>query len=137
MPLNVSCKTFPLSAQQIKLLWSTSLSCSDKPDQIVNIRCVSTAEIQRLNQQYRQQNNPTNILTFSYGHEHDLAISLAVIKKEAQLSKHPLKDYCALVLAHGFLHVLGFDHAASSDEKKMHKAEQTILKKSGFQELNW
>lgn len=134
MPVQFQCTFSPLSASDVTHLWQTTLLHQEAPDQEVGIRCLPEEEIAQINQTYRQAPHPTNVLTFSYGEkQHDIALCLPVIKKEAAARSLDVRDYFALVLVHGFLHALGLDHERSAKEaEETSRCEQEILLQAGF-----
>ncbi len=124
------------TTQEVELLWSKTIAYASHADDEVTVKIVSEDEIRRLNKEYRQKDAPTNVLTFSYGAEHDVAVCWSVVEREAGERDSTVRDYAALVLVHAFLHVVGMDHERSSEEaEKTHEAEQEILKRAGFTSL--
>lgn len=137
MPVQLQCENFVLTDEEARRLWDETIRYRDFLDDEVTVRCVSEAEIQRLNQQYRGQGKPTNVLTFSYTDEerggHDIALCMAVAEHEAFERGAEVRDYAALLLVHAFLHATGMDHEHSKAEvKATEAAEQAILKQAGF-----
>lgn len=146
MPVALTSDDFPLSLEQVSVLWEAAVRRQNTDDALVCIRCVSELEIQSLHKQYRGHDRPTNVLTFSYpldrtlGNEsegHDVALCLAVAQQEAQQHNLKITDYVALLLVHAFLHVLGMDHEQSEEQDAAtRQAEQAILATAGFTPLN-
>lgn len=135
MPVLSQCEVFPLTTTEIATLWEAVLSRTAFPDEIVSMQCVTEEEIVSLNATYRKKNTPTNILTFSYGDEgeHDIAISLDVARRESSERGIPLREYTALLVVHGLLHVTGMDHEQSEEASdRMQQLERDILLASGF-----
>lgn len=133
MPVFVQCNGFPLSDEEVAGLWRETVALRQYPDELVTVCCVTEREIKRLNKQYRGVDTATNVLTFSYGEEHDIALCLEAARQEAGWGGRKLKDYAAWLLVHAFLHVTGMDHEGTSEEAdKMEKLEGAILKKKGF-----
>ena len=133
MPVFVQCNGFPLSDEEVAGLWRETTTLRQYPDELVTVCCVTEGEIKRLNKQYRGREEATNALTFSYDGEHDIALCLAVAKREALGCNVSLRDYGAWLLAHAFLHVTGLDHERSADEAvAVEQAEVDILKVTGF-----
>jgi len=100
------------------------------------IRLVENAEIQALNNTYRAQDKPTNILSFPYEamteHDHsshlgDLVIALSVLIDEAESSGKSFEDHLAHLLIHGVLHLLGYDHDSQDEAAVMEKKEVELL----------
>lgn len=129
------CDNFPLTVHELDNLWQSSRVLMMMQDDDVAMRCVSEKEIQSLNKTYRGKDAPTNILTFSYAAEgeHDIAICLDVARAEAVERALPIRDYVALLVVHGFLHVCGMDHEESKKSSTaMKEKEREILLACGF-----
>ncbi len=151
MPTFVQCDDLPVTPAEVEMLWQETCTLHNYPDANVAIRCVSPTEIQQLNKQYRGTNAATNVLTFSYGTadawptipdennaasatHHDVALCLPVAEAEAAARSASLRDYVALLLVHGFLHIVGLDHERSGAEEQTTRThEATILSAGGFQ----
>ena len=79
------CEALGLSEEEVQNLWDQTREYRDFTDDEVTVRCVAADEMQKLNHQYRDQNKPTNVLTFSYGDAtHDVALCLEVAEREAR-----------------------------------------------------
>ena len=101
--------------------------------------------IQNYNKIYRNKNKPTDILSFSY-HSYskpgqrikpstpddanlgDLIISPAYIHKSALGLQQNFADRLDVLLVHGILHLIGYDHEKDEDYKIMHRKELEILR---------
>lgn len=123
-----------LTATEVKKLWQVTLTARKFPDEDVTVRCVSATESEALYHQYRGKQQPTNVLTFSYDtREHDIALCLEVVEREAEERQLSLRDYTALVLVHALLHVSGLDHERSDEEaQQTEELERAILGQTGF-----
>jgi probable rRNA maturation factor len=103
----------------------------------VTVRLVDIAESQALNDQYRNKNKPTNVLSFPFevpeGIElnllGDLVICADIVENEAQEQNKTLNDHWAHMVIHGCLHLLGFDHISDSEAEIMESIEINILAK--------
>ena len=135
MPVVVQCAQLPLEVAVVDRLWREVIKARRAPDEEVALRCVAEEEMAELNQRYRDKAGPTNVLTFSYPAtaeqqktEHDVAICLAVVEREARDGARSLEDYLAWVITHALLHVTGMDHEESAAaEQAMQELEQQIL----------
>lgn len=115
-------------------LWQATRTYRDFPDDQVNVRVVSENEIRELNKKYRGKDKSTNVLTFNYDGEHDIAVCLEVAQREAKEKGVSEWDYVAWLLVHAFLHATGMDHEKSEEEaREMEQAEREILTKAGHQ----
>lgn len=130
------CEDLPLSQEEVQSLWDAVCEKAGYDNQSqVSIQCVDEHEILSLNKKYRGKDAPTNILTFSYGEDegHDIALCMSVAIAEAAQRKADIRDYCALLLAHAFLHAAGLDHESSPEEDaRTREYERAVLTQCGF-----
>ena len=105
------------------------------------IRVVTPAESRRLNRDYRGKDRPTNVLSFPSGPTGrlpapaplgDLAICAGVVAREARAQQKSLAAHWAHMVVHGTLHLLGYDHEAEADARRMERRERTVLARLGF-----
>lgn len=106
----------------------------------LGIRVVDEDEGLELNRQYRDQDKPTNVLSFPAelpdGIEHpllgDLVLCAPVVRREAaEQDKDPAAHWAHLVV-HGTLHLLGFDHQQEPEAREMEMLEINILAGMGL-----
>jgi probable rRNA maturation factor len=106
----------------------------------LTVRIVDQHEISELNQQYRNKQGPTNVLSFPADHDlplevpllGDLVICAAIVMKEAHDQGKPLMAHWAHMVVHGTLHLLGYDHTEENQAAEMEQKEISILKGLGF-----
>ncbi len=85
-----------------------------------------------LNQQWRNKDYATNVLSFPYQQEPmlhgDLVVCPAVVLREAAEQNKPPEAHFAHLIVHGILHLQGFDHETSAaDAAIMETREREIL----------
>ena len=88
------------------------------------------ATLRDLNRRFRGQDKPTNVLSFEDGTPQrlgDIALSLQTLKAEAREQGKTLKAHFQHLVAHGTLHLLGFDHEKSAQAERMEELERRIL----------
>lgn len=94
----------------------------------VELSIGSEQEIQGLNKKYAQNDYPTDVLSWAYTEsstifEHELIgevfISFETAKKQALTKQHDLDYELAWLLAHGLLHIIGYDHQDEETRKEM------------------
>ncbi|OGV37962.1 MAG: rRNA maturation RNase YbeY [Legionellales bacterium RIFCSPHIGHO2_12_FULL_35_11] len=138
---NVSKTTLPISNETIinwaKLTLTTKIEKAE-----LTIRFVDIDEITYLNETYRKQNKPTNVLAFSanlptvidleFDLLGDVIICPAVIEKESIEQGKTIESHYALMIIHGILHLLGFDHIEIEEALIMQNLETKLLKKLNF-----
>jgi probable rRNA maturation factor len=92
------------------------------------------ADLRRLNRQFRGLDYATDVLSFPSAlpenHLGDLAISLARAKAQGREFGHGIEHEVAILMLHGVLHLLGFDH--ETDRGQMARAEKRWLKRLGL-----
>ena len=101
----------------------------------LTIRIVNIEESQQLNNQHRNKDKPTNVLSFPFevpeGIEHnllgDLVVCAHIVKEEAKEQNKNLLDHWAHMIIHGCLHLLGYDHINDADADEMEALEIKIL----------
>jgi probable rRNA maturation factor len=104
------------------------------------LRITDTAETQNLNAQYRNQNKPTNVLSFpadlpaelNLPDIGDIIICAEIVAQEAAAQNKSIKSHWAHMTVHGILHLLGYDHLADSEAIEMEAIETEILTTLGF-----
>ena len=62
----------------------------------------------------------------------DIVIAFETSAREAAEAGRPLRDHAAHLLAHGFLHLIGYDHVEDSDAEEMETLERRILARLGI-----
>jgi probable rRNA maturation factor len=92
----------------------------------VSFRLVSSSKMIQLNTRYRKKKKVTDILSFpapkifrNHGILGELVICQPVAKRQARDFKHSLKDELKVLIVHGLLHLLGFDHEKSKAQAKL------------------
>jgi probable rRNA maturation factor len=111
--------------------------------------CVITDDdnIRKYNSRYRGIDKPTDVLSFPMTGKPlrgdmiefppvpgapcnlgDIVISFPRATAQAGELGHKVEDELALLLVHGTLHLLNYDHKTSSEAKKMQKREKAIIK---------
>lgn len=98
----------------------------------ITVRFVDVAEGRMLNQQWRNKDYATNVLSFPYQQEHmlhgDLVICPAVVLREATEQNKQPEAHFAHLIVHGILHLQGFDHETNAaDAALMETHEREIL----------
>ena len=98
----------------------------------VSIVLVKDKKIQELNKIYRKKNKVTDVLSFGDWDDKnflgEVIICLPQAQRQAKKYGTLLKQELTRLLAHGILHLAGFDHEKSkSEEKKMFKLQEEML----------
>ena len=117
----------------------------------ITVCLVSDAAMARLNQNFRGRKGPTDVLSFptvarqkaarlrrrarvghSSRHDYlgDIAISPATARRYAEKQERPLSSELRVLILHGVLHLLGYDH--ETDHGEMDRIEQRLRKRFGL-----
>lgn len=113
----------------------------------LSLRLTDDQEIQTLNHQYRQQDKPTDVLSFAALETDlpqtdeiqalplylgDIVISLDTAQRQALSQEHPLETELVWLAAHGLLHLLGWDHPDEPSLVRMLDQQQQLLATIGI-----
>ena len=88
--------------------------------------------IQELNNQFRNKNTPTDVLSFPYEDMPmtplgSIVISVDFVTSKAKEFNHSFEDELSLLFIHGLLHILGYDHEIDNGEHR--NKEEELIKK--------
>ena len=101
----------------------------------LGVRFASDREMQRVNRDYRGKDKPTDVLSFpgepepsdgEHGSRHlgDILISIPTARRQAAERGHTVERELKVLLLHGLLHCLGYDHEA--DQGEMERLERRL-----------
>ena len=97
--------------------------------------------IHALNVRWRGVDKPTDVLSFPMDDETllgDVVICVGVAERQAAERDHAVRDELRVLLVHGLLHLLGYDHegdddaAADAAAVEMAEAERTLFERCGW-----
>lgn len=105
--------------------------------------CITLADdatLRDLNQRFRGQDKPTNVLAFAQTDEGtpglpddvaqplgDVVLALETLQREAGEQDKPLADHFRHLVVHGVLHLLGHDHQDDEEARVMEALEARVL----------
>lgn len=107
-------------------------------DALVNIIIVDNEEIKKINKEYRNIDNITDVISFALEDIEfktpfrvlgDIYISYDKVKEQALKYEHSEKRELYFLATHGLLHLLGYDHMNEKDEKIMFDLQKELLDK--------
>ena len=99
----------------------------------LGVRFTSDRELRRLNSTYRGKDCSTDVLSFpgeetpEGRHLGDLAISVPTARRQAAAAGHGVERELQILLLHGLLHCLGYDHEA--DDGRMERLEARLRRR--------
>jgi probable rRNA maturation factor len=93
-------------------------------------------QIQKLNRIYRAKNRPTDVLSFSQREGDlgdqagrllgDVVVSVPTARRQARTSGRSLIDELTFLIAHGLLHLIGWDHLTEGDDRRMRREARRL-----------
>jgi len=113
----------------------------------LSLRLTDDVEIQQLNADYRQKDQPTDVLAFAALEVNapdipdraaeplylgDLVISVEMAQRQADAAGHALTIELAWLAAHGLLHLLGWDHPDDAQLTAMLAQQAELLRAIGL-----
>jgi probable rRNA maturation factor len=134
-----------VDAAQIEAAAKTALQIQTRnPDTDLTIVITGDEQLCELNRQYRGIDAPTDVLSFPADFTDpendtpylgDILISYPQAEKQAAAGKHATRAELQLLVVHGVLHLLGFDHAEAGEKAAMWAAQATILRQLGLEQI--
>ena len=116
----------------------------------VNVYFVDNERIRQINQQQREKDEPTDVLSFpmldmiegQYELDDldknletgalilgDIVVSVEKAVEQSEKYDHSLLREIVFLIVHGLFHLLGYDHQDKAQEYKMFKKQDDVLKK--------
>jgi probable rRNA maturation factor len=106
----------------------------------VSLCLTDDMEVRTLNARWRGIDEPTNVLSFPAAPAErareasvlaDIALAYETLAREAEESGASLADHYRHLVAHGFLHLIGYDHQTDEEADRMEEVETRILARLG------
>ncbi len=105
-------------------------------DAELSLLLTDDAHIRVLNRQWRDQDKPTNVLSFPAADEDDdepgpllgdVVVAHETTAREAAEEGKTFDDHFTHLLVHGLLHLFGYDHIEDEEAEEMEAFETEIL----------
>lgn len=111
----------------------------------LSVTLTTPAEIRLINNEYRQIDKETDVLSFPMFEKYeidamvesgkndipeaigDIVISVERVREQAEEYGHSFERELAYMVVHGFYHVMGYDHMIDEDKVVMRAKEENIL----------
>ncbi len=133
------------SEQDLKNLENSAqaaLEYSASSESALTLVIAGDAQVQDLNRDFLGIDAPTDVLSFPSGESEpdpdtgevylgDIIISYPRAQAQAEVGRHPIQQELQLLVVHGVLHLLGYDHAGAEEKDEMWAAQDAILKNLG------
>ncbi len=101
----------------------------------LTILLTDDAALKKLNRRFRGKPRTTNVLSFPSPdpcYLGDIAIAYEITAREAKAQGKRIKAHAAHLVAHGVLHLAGYDHQNEPDALVMEALEAQILARLGI-----
>ena len=117
---------------------------------IITITLTTPEKIRQINNEYRQIDKATDVLSFpmfekteldekikkqEFLHEDvlgDIIISVQKVEEQAKDYGHSFERELSYMVVHGFYHLMGYDHIEEKDKIIMRPKEENVLSKLGI-----
>lgn len=143
MQIDIIDQTETITEEQLALL-EASLAYVAKKEKVIasaelSISIVTNDQIKQLNNQYRKKDVATDVLSFPLEnpfHENednipvmigDIIISVEKVSEQSTRFNHSFERELVFLAIHGFLHILGYTHDTTENEKQMFQKQEVIL----------
>ena len=102
------------------------------------------AQLHELNREYLGVDAPTDVLSFPASEADpetgtpylgDILISVPRATQQAEAAGHSVEDEVQLLVVHGTLHLLGYDHAGAVEKARMWKAQAEVMSGLGLSHI--
>jgi probable rRNA maturation factor len=100
----------------------------------ISVLFCDDAFMRTLNREYRRMNKPTDVLSFPQSATGikprplgDIVISLETVEKNCKGDRALMREEIRLLVCHGLLHLLGYDHATVTEREKMQDRQARYL----------
>jgi probable rRNA maturation factor len=134
-----------IDEEWLRNIASAALEAEHKTDAEMGILITGQEEIRRLHREYMDEDTPTDVLSFAMMeksapdapdfvfpagdvvHLGEVIISYPQAQLQAAERGHSARKEVAVLLIHGVLHLLGYDHDEPSRQQKMQEREKAVL----------
>ena len=127
-----------IDARVVKRRAERMLKALGAPAAELSLVLTDDAHIEVLNRTHRRKAKPTDVLAFPMDAEGagpsrkiqllgDVVISLDTAARQARARRRPLLAEVTHLLAHGLLHLAGFDHKTDAQERRMNEATRVLV----------
>ena len=129
--------------KEVESLLNYALKYLEIQNSIFNIIIVDEEKIQLINREYRNKDSVTDVISFALEDDDtfiktdmrilgDIYICLKRAKDQSIEYGHSFLREISFLTIHGLLHLLGYDHMNSDEEKIMFELQERILSEYGI-----
>lgn len=121
--------TRPIAPRQVRERAERMLAALGREEAELSILLCDDLTVHELNRDYRGVDRPTDVLAFAMAEGEgaginpgllgDVVISLPTATRQAYRAGKTICEEVTMLLAHGILHLLGYDHRDAEEEREM------------------
>jgi probable rRNA maturation factor len=127
-------RRIPIDSRRLRAFLSAVAPAAGAPSGSATVALVSDGHMRALNRDFRGLDKPTDVLSFrtarkggSRGYLGDIVISVETAERQASRRRSTLRRELEVLVLHGFLHLLGYDH--ETDHGEMRRIEYRLRRK--------
>ncbi|MGC9318263.1 MAG: rRNA maturation RNase YbeY [Armatimonadota bacterium] len=107
---------------------------ADRPLDAVSVAVVDDGRIREVNRRFRNTDATTDVIAFEAEEEAgrlagEVIVSAQTARRQAEEAGHPLQAELCLLVAHGVLHVLGYEDYTPHDRAEMAELQEGVLQR--------
>jgi probable rRNA maturation factor len=139
-------KNYPIDLSLLERAAYTTLNSLALDDSELTVVVTGDEEIQEMNRNYLNVDKPTDVLSFPFDEEDlpeefddaeaeylgDVVIAYPYTVANAQRDGYSVEDSLCLMVVHGILHLIGYEHDDPEDRQEMWEVQAKILKSLGI-----
>jgi probable rRNA maturation factor len=130
---------YPGVARARILSWARAMLAALQLDDVEwSIVLTGDDQIRKLNRMYRKKNRPTDVLAFAqregrHGERAgrllgDVIVSVPTARRQAASARRDVASEIVMLLAHGLLHLLGWDHDTPLRDRRMRRETERLCR---------
>lgn len=131
----------PLGVNELaKIGQAVATATNNKIPRNIGLAFVTAEKIRELNKHYAANDYVTDVLSFEYNTDEslgDIAICEKVAKLQAKQHSVSEKSEFSLLVIHGTLHLLGYDHQNKADTASFDQLQNVIMKSLNYEYRNF
>jgi probable rRNA maturation factor len=136
MDISARCEGLRYPTEALEADAERLLLALELPEAELSLVLCTDPFIRRLNKQYRGKDQPTDVLSFAMQEGQkmgeatvlgDLILSVDTARRQATEHGHRVEEELRILLVHGLLHLLGYDHIRPADAVRMRAEEARLL----------
>ncbi len=130
-----------LNRRRLREIARAVLAGENVADYEISLAFVDNATSRRLNQQYLDHDEPTDVLSFPLSQRGakklagELVLGVEVALEQAQERGHDVQAELALYVIHGLLHLCGYDDKKPESAKEIRQRERHYLGELGLPDI--